>query len=223
MNRKVLGFAAAAALAFSTAAYAQTNATATTDLNIRSGPGSNYTVVGVVGANQPVTVNGCLDGSKWCSVDNNGAVGWVYSDYLTSEFTPGKRITLTERPKDAIRVVRQDDSGTAGGALIGGATGVVAGALIGGPVGAAVGGVVGVAAGGTAGAAIDPPSEVRTYIASNQLEPVYLEGEVVVGAGLPENVEIQEIPNFDYRYANINGQPVLVDQKSRQIVYVLRQ
>ena len=72
------------------------------------------------------------------------------------------------------------------------------------------------------GAAAEPPPEVRTYVTSNRGDPVFLEGEVVVGASLPETVELREIPNYDYRYVNVNNQAVLVEPSSRQIVYVMR-
>jgi uncharacterized protein YcfJ len=118
-----------------------------------------------------------------------------------------------------------DTDAAAGGVATGAATGAIAGALIGGPIGAAVGGIAGAAAGGVTGAAvdaIDPPEQVRTYVTTNQVDPVYLEGEVVVGAGLPETVELREIPDYEYRYVYVNGQPVLVEPESRRIVYILR-
>jgi hypothetical protein len=64
---------------------------------------------------------------------------------------------------------------------------------------------------------------VRTYVTSNQVDPVYLDGEVVVGASLPETVQLREIPDYEYRYVYVNGQPVLVEPQSRRIVYVMRQ
>jgi hypothetical protein len=78
------------------------------------------------------------------------------------------------------------------------------------------------ASGGVTGALIDPPQTARTYVTSNPIDPIYLEGEVVVGAGVPESVTLQAIPDYDYRYVYINGQPVLVDPGTRQIVYVVR-
>jgi hypothetical protein len=101
-------------------------------------------------------------------------------------------------------------------------TGAIAGAIVGGPVGAAVGGAAGTVAGGATGTLIDPPDTVRTYVTSHQIEPVYLDGEVVVGAGLPETVALTEIPDYEYRYVNVNGQSVLVDAQSRRIVYIVR-
>lgn len=222
MNPKLLVSAAAfGMLAMSGAAFAAT-ATATTDLNVRAGPGPQYEVVGVVGAGQSTEITGCLDGSKWCQIATNGGAGWVYSDYLTSDFGSGQQVVVTERPAEAkVAILPPPDGGTEG-AAVGGATGAVAGALIGGPIGAAVGGVAGVAVGGAAGNAAEPPPEVRTYITQNRVDPVYLDGEVVVGAGIPENVEIREIPNYEYRYVYVNGQPALVDPDNRRIVYVVR-
>ena len=222
MKPKLLVSAAALGLlAMSGAAFAAT-ATATTDLNVRAGPGPQYEVVGVVGAGQSTEITGCLEGSKWCQIASNGGQGWVYSDYLTSDFGGGQQVVLTERPAEAkVAIIPPPDGGTEG-AAVGGATGAVAGALIGGPIGAAVGGVAGVAVGGAAGNAAEPPPEVRTYITENRVDPVYLDGEVVVGAGIPENVEIREIPDYEYRYVYVNGQPALVDPDDRRIVYVVR-
>ena len=61
-----------------------------------------------------------------------------------------------------------------------------------------------------------------TYVRTNEVEPVYLDGEVVVGAGLPDTVEIRPIPEYDYNYVYVNRQPVLVEPESRRIVYVIR-
>lgn len=204
------------------AAFAQTAATATTDLNVRAGPGPQYPVTGVIDAGAQATIDGCIEGSKWCQVTTGSGQGWAYSDYLTADVS-GTTVVVTEnRQEIGVPVTTYDDGGGDDGAVMGGATGAIAGALIGGPVGAVIGGAAGVAAGGTAGAVIEPPTEVTTYVQSNAPEPVYLEGEVVVGAQVPETVQLQEVPNYDYRYVNVNNQPVLVDPSNRQIVYVYR-
>ena len=225
MHTKFLVSAAAGALlALTGAAFAQSAVVATTDLNVRAGPGPQHQVVGVLGAGQSANLDGCLEASKWCVVAFNGGQGWVYSDYLTGDFG-GTQVVLTERPADSgVRIVEApvEVDGGATGAVTGGVTGAVAGALIAGPVGAAVGGGAGFVAGGAAGTVIDPPANVRTYVTSNEVEPVYLDGEVVVGAGLPETVTLREIPDYEYRYVYLNGQPVLVEPASRRIVYVMR-
>ena len=64
--------------------------------------------------------------------------------------------------------------------VTGAAGGAVTGAIVGGPVGAVIGGVI-----GTAVAA--PPAEVVAYVQTQQVEPVYLSGDLVVGATVPEN------------------------------------
>lgn len=224
LNKRILtsALASVAALAIHGGAFAQTAATATTDLNIRSGPGPQHEVTGVINSGGEVTVNGCLQGSKWCTITSSGGEGWVYSDYLTADVS-GSAVVLTERYADVgVPVVTYEADDTTGGTAAGAAGGALAGAIIGGPVGAVVGGVAGAVAGGTADAIDEPNEEVRTYVTTNRVDPVYLEGEVVVGASLPETVELREIPDYEYRYVYVNGQPVLVEPTSRRIVYVVR-
>ena len=222
------------------ASFAQTAVSATTDLNLRAGPGPQYPVVGTLGVDETATLDGCAQGSKWCQVTVDGQPAWAYSDYLTSEFTAGSRVIVTERPAEAVPVVEYRETapatttttttttnaatqgGGAPGAAAGTIGGVVAGALIAGPIGAAIGGVAGATAGGVVGEAIQPTPAVREYVTTNQVEPVYLEGEVVVGAGVPETVQLQTVPDYEYRYAYINGQPVLIDPGTRRIVSVVR-
>lgn len=220
----LIALTALSAVGFSGAALAQsTMATATTELNIRSGPGPHFPSVGFIAADGSATVEGCLEASKWCQVTANGVSGWSYSDYLTADVS-GSVIVLTDRSLNAgiATVTYQDDGSAAGGAVAGAATGAVVGALVGGPVGAIVGGAVGTTSGATAGAIIDPPEVARAYVTANPLDPVYLDGEVVIGAGVPDTVALQAIPDYQYQYVYINGQPVLVDPGSRRIVYVVR-
>ncbi|MDQ6434057.1 DUF1236 domain-containing protein [Mesorhizobium sp. LHD-90] len=217
MNKLTMLAAAGTVLALGGTAFAQTMAQATTELNVRAGPGSQYPVVGVLAAGQDVTIKGCLANGRWCSIDE----GWVFADYLSGDFGGGK-VVLSQRPANsAVAVIEAPDTGSAG-AVVGGTTGAVGGAIVGGPVGALIGGVAGTAIGGAVGEVAEPPAQVRTYVTRNRLEPVHLEGEVVVGAKLPDTVQIREIPDYDYRYVNINGQEVLVEPGSRQIVYVMR-
>lgn len=211
-------------LALCTPAIAQTSVTATTDLNVRAGPGPQYPVVGLIGAGEGAQLTGCIEGSKWCSVTTGSGDGWAYSDYLTGDFG-GSVMVLSERPPEAdvtIVPAPADAGGGDTGAVAGGVTGAIAGAIVGGPVGAAVGGAAGAVAGGATGTLIDPPQQVREYVTTHEVEPVYLEGEVVVGAALPDTVTLTEIPDYEYRYIYVNGQPVLVDASSREIVYVVR-
>jgi uncharacterized protein YraI len=208
--------AAAAMLAFTGVAVADVSATAALDLNIRSGPGPQFPVIGVIEADSAVGLSGCIQTGTWCSVNYDGTEGWAYAGYLVTE-QAGTSVVITERRAEiGVPVVEYD--GPEEGMTLGAAGGAVAGALIAGPIGAVVGGV----AGASTGVAVDPPTEVETYVISNEREPVYLDGEIVIGAGVPETVELYPVPDYEYSYAYINERPVLVDPGSRRIVYVVR-
>ncbi|MER8393600.1 DUF1236 domain-containing protein [Mesorhizobium sp. M0045] len=200
MKRILFPAVAGALIAMSGSALADTAVSAITDLNVRAGPGPQYPVIGVLAAGQSATLDGCIANSKWCTIAEANGQGWVYSDYVTADFG-GSRVVLTQRPASAdIAVVTPpadsaEYSDTYTGAIV-------------------------------AGEAIEPirrpPAEIRTYVRTHRLEPVYLEGEVVTGATLPDTVELREIPDYDYRYVYVNGQPALVDPGTRRIMYVER-
>lgn len=207
MNKVFLKSAAAgvALLAFAGVAGAEVLARATADLNIRSGPGPQYPVVGVIRADEEAAIEGCREGSKWCAVNHAGVNGWAYSDYLTAPFDgAGDYVVVTDRPAEALPPVSYEATSSVEiepvrGELIGRKTAL-----------------------GTVEPIAPPPAEVTTYIQTNRLEPVYLEGEAVVGAVVPETVEVREIPDYDYRYVYVNQQPVLIEPETRRIVYVVR-
>ena len=67
-----------------------------------------------------------------------------------------------------------------------------------------------------------PPAPVQTYIVQNPAQQVYLNGEVVEGVGLPEDVVLTPVPNYEYSYAYVNGVPVLVEPTSRRVTYIYR-
>lgn len=196
-------------------AAADVTATATTDLNVRAGPGTEYAVIGMIEAGGTAAIGGCIEGSKWCSVSLGGTTGWAYSDYLVADLS-GSPVVITDRPAEVeIPAVVYDGPPAAVPGAVGGA---IAGAIVGGPVGAVVGG----AAGAAIGMAVDPPTEVRSYVAGNPVDPVYLDGEVVVGATLPEAVTLAPVPEYQYAYSYVNGVPVLVEPDTRRIVYIFR-
>lgn len=112
----------------------------------------------------------------------------------------------------AVVTTKEDPSG----ALAGAGTGAVAGAIVGGPVGAAVGGAIGLAA----GAAATPAETEISYVRSNRIDPVTIEGELVVGTQIPETVTLREIPQSKYRYVYVENRPVFVDPTTRQVVYI---
>ena len=194
-------------------AQAQTVATATTDLNIRSGPGPEHPVIGHIQDNQRTNVLGCIEGSLWCQVDHRGERGWAYSQYLTMD-SGGRRVVITE---PGVRVPAVTYQAPTTGVVVR-PDGVVttrarSGAFVAPPATTVV----------TTGPAFaPPPAAIGTYVTSNPIDPVYLDGEVVVGAGVPETVALRPVPDYRYQYVYVNGQPVLVDPATRRIVYVYR-
>jgi hypothetical protein len=115
------------------------------------------------------------------------------------------------------------DEGLAVGGAVGGAA---TGAVVGGPVGAVIGGVLGAVIGG---AIEPPPPEVVTYVQGQTLEPVYLDGQLVVGATVPSTIYIEPVPQNVYvapdgrlyGYAVVNGQQVVIDMQTRAIVAIV--
>ncbi|WP_284165338.1 SH3 domain-containing protein [Frigidibacter sp. SD6-1] len=190
---------------------------ATTDLNLRQGPGPQYAIVGVIPAGATVEVEGCVDAASWCQVSYDGNVGWSFGDYLTTTVGEEPMILTLDRTKTQVKtVVYQENKDAA--AAAGGTMGAIAGALIAGPAGAAVGAVAGATAGGTSA----PDATVTTYVTEHPVDYVYLDGEVVVGAGVPDTVTIHPVPESDYSYAYINGVPVVINNADHSIVYIVR-
>jgi uncharacterized protein YraI len=205
--KKILFPAAAGMLvALSGAAFADTAVSAITDLNVRAGPGPQYPVIGLLAAGQSATLTGCIQNSKWCTIAEASGPAWVYSDYVTADFG-GNTVVLTQRPADSgIAVVEAPPLADGIQVIDEGTTAAINEGPIDDP----------------ALVAVEPPPKVRTYITSRPAEPVYLQGEVVRGATLPDTVALQPIPDYNYEYVYVNGQPVLVEPQSRRIVYIVR-
>lgn len=77
--------AATAAVVFLPAAYAAPGVI-TSNVNVRSGPGTNFAVVDVVQRGTQVDVQQCQ--GSWCYVAKPGPDGWVSSTYLSSGGRP---------------------------------------------------------------------------------------------------------------------------------------
>jgi len=111
-------------------------------------------------------------------------------------------------------------TGTASGA----AGGAVAGAVVGGPVGAVVGGAAGAAVGG----ALSPEesTRVRRYVVTQRRPSVRVSDEIVVGSPLPPRARLYPVPasvglQSSYSYTVVNGQTVLVDPQTREVVEII--
>lgn len=62
--------------------------------------------------------------------------------------------------------------------------------------------------------------DVVTYVDTNPLDDVVLEGEVTVGQAVPSTVTLQPLPEASgYSYFYANGRPYVVANDSRQVIY----
>jgi hypothetical protein len=102
---------------------------------------------------------------------------WVCSGYLSAP-VEGEPVAAYENRKMLNVTTVYNDEEIAKNATGAARSGGIAGALIAGPVGAAVG----VAEGGATVALAKPPEGVTTYVITNEVEPVYLDGEVIVSS-----------------------------------------
>ncbi|MEI4487147.1 DUF1236 domain-containing protein [Frigidibacter sp. MR17.14] len=111
-----------------------------------------------------------------------------------------------------------DNSAKETGAAAGFVGGAATGAAVGGPVGAGIGAVVGAVGGSLA----TPSREVTTYVQSNPVPPVVIDGGVRTGVVVPDTVTLTPVPEAkQYSYIYVDGQPVLVDSSNRTVVRVV--
>lgn len=172
----------------------------TAHLNLRSGPGTQYPIIGTMEYNVRSNISGCLADYSWCAVEVAGLSGWASAEYLVVD--------------KAGAIMEVDQQAAATGIPVVAAEGVAE--VVAGP---SVGVVVGPA--GNIDAIVPEPA-VLTYISATPVPAVAVEGEIVVGAVLPAAVQLYDVPSSNYDYAVINGNTVLVDVNSRAVVYIVR-
>ena len=86
-----IGVASVIALTAAAPAFAQSaEAIAATDLNIRSGPGPQYEVLGVIPGGESAAGDGCLAEASWCKVVFDGKT-------LTNKRSPSARAPQLSR------------------------------------------------------------------------------------------------------------------------------
>lgn len=223
-KRTLLGMTLAGLVA-AAPALAQVSATAATDLNLRAGPGGDQQILAVIPANGEVMVDGCLESANWCQVSFDGTTGWAYGDYLNAMMEDQQVVVIENRDTLQLPAVTFADTATTVTAettaedVVEDATGAATGAAL---AAALIGGPAAIAAGALLGASLADDDPAVTFVRENPVDPVILDGEVVVGAGIPEGVEFQTIPDTQYGYMNVNGLPVIVDSENRQIVRIVR-
>ena len=82
LSRKIMAAGLAAlALVATTAAASAAPAYATGNVNVRSGPGTGYSVIDTLRRGETVDIQYCR--GSWCFVDKRGPSGWVSANYLS--------------------------------------------------------------------------------------------------------------------------------------------
>src|SRR5262245_47552297 len=84
------------ALAINSTGSVAITARSTATINVRSGPGQQFGILALIGADTPVTVKGCIEAATWCSVDAGSTQGWASSQYLATNIT-GPRLIIGDR------------------------------------------------------------------------------------------------------------------------------
>jgi uncharacterized protein YraI len=174
-------------------------ATTASDISVRSGPGEDYPELGLATRGSNAVLDGCLDGSAWCRIEVNGLRGWANADYLNVMYE-GSPVILRERRADIeVPVVTYEKTSSVQSEPN--------------PGDPNLGRVEDVDA-------ITPPETVITYMDEHPGDDVSIDGDVVLGGTLPAGTQLGAIPDYEYRYVRVNDRSVLVEPRTRRIVYV---
>jgi uncharacterized protein YraI len=166
---------------------------ATAHLNIRTGPGEQFPIAGEMKWESHGEVDVCTPDYVWCHIATANGIGWAAAHYLADKGQPLSQLA----PQSGVPVVAVE-----GLAFVGAVTPVPAGtALI---------------------EAIAPEAAVIEYVKATPVAPVHVTGEIVVGAILPAELVLYEVPSSPYQYAVVNTATVLVEPASRKVVYIAR-
>ena len=166
------------------------------NLHMRTGPGEQYQIITTVDSQSDVEVHGCLEKVTWCDINWGSIRGWAAGEYIVYRSDEGiKPLPL-------------------------------AGDMIGIPVVTftAVDEIVPVFVGvfeefDETVTEISPPKQVSAYVEEQDIDTVLVQGEVAVGAVVPEKVPLYAVPESKYSFTNVNGRNVLVTN-DRKVVHI---
>jgi uncharacterized protein YraI len=180
-------------------AAAQMTTTTASDITVRAGPGQEYPELGVATRGSPAMMDGCIEDSKWCRIEVNGMRGWVFAEYLTIRHNGAPVVVQEYRTQYEVPAVTYETTASIPAAP-------APGDMLLGPVGAVE--------------VVEPPDTVISYIEEHPAQSIQVRNEVVVGATLPADVVVSEVPDYDYNYVVVNDRRVLVDPGTRRIVHI---
>jgi uncharacterized protein YraI len=227
--KRVLFTAAVISFALAGAAQAHTVGTATTALNLRAGPGPEQPIIGGIPARRTAQILGCVEGSLWCQVVYRGQQGWAYSQYMSLRAGGGTIVVREPANVTGVPVIAYNGYVTPSyRADVAPLADAITAPVASSPVYASTYmPPARVAPNPTVYAStylppVTPPPAVNSYVTANAAPSFAYPGEVVVGAGLPQTVVLNNVPDYRYQYVYVNNTPVLVDPATRRIVYVFR-
>ncbi|QDC10156.1 hypothetical protein FHY55_13265 [Oceanicola sp. D3] len=174
-------------------------ATATTDLNLRSGPGIEYAVVGTLGANETAEVEACLEAAPWCRIQSADGTAWVHSRYLSGSpeaMVPVAASTITVRPDEDTTPAELDAA-------------VVNGTLVDAPSNVAP--------------LIEIPDEaVAVYMTERAGPDTAADGETVALGNSEAGVSVHNVPEGGLTYLTIDGETRVLEPGTKTTVYINR-
>lgn len=104
-----------AVVAFATMGIAAAQAApgySTVNLNLRTGPDTEFPRVDVIPEGDPVEILGCLRDESWCDIVWDGSRGWVYSEYIAldhrGDYVPLPDVGLSVFRIPVVRFVARD-------------------------------------------------------------------------------------------------------------------
>jgi uncharacterized protein YraI len=86
MNMRTLITAIAAIATLGVAGAQAEPSYSTANVNMRTGPDTEFPSVGVIPEGEPLYVEGCLQDESWCDVRWADNRGWVYSEYIGFDY-----------------------------------------------------------------------------------------------------------------------------------------
>ena len=86
MRHKLLASITLAALVAIPAIAEAAEGFATANVNMRSGPSTQYPAVTMIPVGVPLEINGCLNETPWCDVSFYGGRGWVAGQYIQATY-----------------------------------------------------------------------------------------------------------------------------------------
>ncbi|MHA6641808.1 SH3 domain-containing protein [Mesorhizobium sp. A623] len=106
MRSKIIAVAFALLFGISAPSLAKAaNGYATGNVNMRSGPGTEYGRIATIPAGAGITIRGCLSGYNWCDVSFAGRRGWASSNYLQAVYQNRRRPLIFVGPRIRLPII----------------------------------------------------------------------------------------------------------------------